>query len=370
MPGFPFRHAIAALPVLALLAAGPSGAVAQTEPGMLRVDAIDSTPMESLAAQLMQVRNRPSIDKYLRAGGAPPEVVARRAAALIGQLAASRATLSPGQLIGAVDQVSHVAARSLSFASVIQLAVASDFRPDGAAIAWDFGPKDGTAMAGFERVPPDDRRLAGVGVAALRHGDGNPLLADGIAGLRRIELELPDGDYRIILMTQNLGLEKLTGLPFGAQVRVNGIPLIVDRRDPGEWTRAALLTRSGLRAAGAGYRRMGGHLIGEFADEVGTLYSAEQGGALVIEGRAVKGRIVIELGGFDNGQSYLTGLIAEPADRVSDLILSEEARRSLLPRQVRIALESEILLAAAEAVQGVAPAAGQVLESSDVVTPN
>jgi hypothetical protein len=225
-------------------------------------------------------------------------------------------------------------------------------------------------MAGFERMPLDDGRLAGGGVAALRRDDADPLPADGIAGLRRIELPLPDGDYRIILMTRNFGVGSLTEPPFEAQIRVNGIPLIVDRRGPANRTPTALLTQGGIRAAGTGYRRMGGHLIGEVTAEATALHPDRQGGALVVEGRATNGRIVIELSGFGDAQSYLTGLIAERADRVSDLVLSEAALRSMLPPRVRIALETEILLAAAEAVQGIVPAAGQALESSAVVTPN
>ncbi len=363
------RHALVLLSALAVVAAG-GPAAAQSGLPALGPDVITSTPAARLADALMRVENRGWIDRYLRADGAAPADVARRAAELIRKLAAARAALSPQQLLGAVDQVSHVAARSFSLATVMQLAVANDFRPDNATLAWDFGPRGGTPMTGFERVPPDDRRLTGEGIAALARDGANPLLAEGIAGVRKIVLEVPDGDYRVILMTRDIGLRALTNLPFGTQVKVNGIPLIVNGRGPSSWVQSALLGRRDLRSVGTGFRQVGGHLIGDLAAEVGALYRDQLGGALLIEGRATGGRIVIELVGFGEEQSYLTGLIAERADKVSNLLLSERAQRSVLPQTVRIALETEILVAAAEAVEGLAPAAGQVLETRDVVTPN
>ena len=54
----------------------------------------------------------------------------------------------------------------------------------------------------------------------------------------------------------------------------------------------------------------------------------------------------------------------------STLLLSGPALNSIMPNDLRLALESEILLVAAEVVQGIAPAAGQALPGDDVVTPN
>jgi antitoxin component of RelBE/YafQ-DinJ toxin-antitoxin module len=94
------------------------------------------------------------------------------------------------------------------------------------------------------------------------------------------------------------------------------------------------------------------------------------GGAIVLEGTARKGKIVIELRNFSNANSYLTGMIIERRSQLSDLFLSRSAAQSLIPFDVRIALETELLLVAAETVQGIAPAAGQAFESENVVTAN
>lgn len=315
-------------------------------------------------------RGMPAIDQYLRGDGAAPGIVVRRATALIRALGRQRGSLRPQDLLAAVDTVTHVAARSLSYATVMHLAVEKDYRPNKAVLAWDFGPHEGIVMPGFERISPDDKRLSGSGIAALRRSDENPLLTDGIAGLRRIDLDLADGKYRVILMTQNFGVPDLVLTPFGREVRVNGIPLIVRRHGPPTWLSYALLARSNVRQASGGLNKAGGYLSGDVSAEVADLLPRQQGGAIVVEGETIRGKIAIELTGFDKTQSYLTGLIVEPLDEPSDLVLSNSARNRLIPLELRIALETEILLAAAEIVQGIAPAAGQAIESDVVVTPN
>lgn len=330
----------------------------------------DALPAAILRSALAGNRGMPAIDRYLRGDGAPPGVVTRRATALIRAIGKIRNTMRPQDLLAAVDSITHVAARSLSYATVMRLAMEPDYRPENATLAWDFGPGDGTVMPGFERVVPGDRRLSGTAIAALRRDDDNALFTDGIAGVRKIQLNLPDGDYRIVLMTQNFGVPDLVRNPFGQEIRINGIPLIVMRHGPPKWLPYAFLVRGRIRLAGGGMKRVRGYLAGDVNGELDTLLPRQQGGAVVVEGTAVRGKLSIELAGFENSQSYLTGLIVEPAKEPSDLVLSDVARDRIVPLALRIALETEILLVAAEAVQGIAPAAGQAFESEDVVTPN
>lgn len=323
-----------------------------------------------LQSALAGKRGMPALDRYLRGDGAAPGTVTRRATALIRALGRNRGTLRPRDLLAAVDTVTHVAARSLSYVPVMHLAVEKGYRPGKAALAWDFGPAEGAVMPGFERISPGDPSLFGTGVAALRRGDANPLLTDGIAGLRKIHLDLPDGKYRVILMTQNFGVPDLVRNPFGQEIRINGIPLIVMRHGPPTWLSYALLARRNARPARGGLNKVRGYLSGDVSGEIDALLPGQQGGAIVVEGAAIGGKISIELAGFDKTQSYLTGLIIEPLDEPSDLVLSNSARNHIIPLELRVALETEILLVAAEIVQGIAPAAGQAIESDVVVTPN
>lgn len=327
-------------------------------------------PADILKSALSGKKGMPALDRYLRGDGVSPVIVARRAAALIRALGKERDNLRPQDLLSAVDTITHVAARSLSYAAVMRLAIADDYQPKGAILAWDFGPHGGTVMAGFEHVAPKDSRLSGSGIAALRGTAENALLGDGIAGLRKIKLDLPDGDYRIILMTQNFGVPNLVRNPFGEEIRINSVPLIVMRHGPPTWLSYALLTGSHTPQAHNHLRRVRGYLSGDVRQDIHGLLNRQQGGAIVVEGTARRGKISIEMTGFDQTQSYLTGLIVERLDEPSSLLLSDRALQSVMPNELRLALETEILLVAAEIVQGIAPAAGQALPSSDVVTPN
>jgi hypothetical protein len=365
------RYVAAALYIATGMFAGFSApATAQTLASPDVKENIVDVPPAVLASTLTGAGGTAFIDRFLRGDGAPAAEVAQRAAALIGHLGAQRGRLMPGELLGAVDRVVHVAARSMSYASVMRLAVANNYRPENAVLAWDFGPAAGKTMPGFERILPDDKRIGGSDITAHLQATQNPLLTDGISGLRKIELDLADGNYRIILMTQHLGTPNLARLPFGREVKINGMTLIVNGEGPANWLDRALLARSAVRLASGAFDQAGGFLTGDLDGEAGTLYPAQQGGAIVLEGAAHNGKMVIELGNFGNENSYLTGLIVEPPDRLSDLILSRNALNNVIPLDVRIALETELLLVAAETVQGIAPAAGQAFESDTVVTAN
>jgi hypothetical protein len=346
-------------PALAQTSASPSGFVRAEKPSPAILE-------RALAGQ----RGMPDLDQYLRGDGATSDVVARRATTLLRALGANRDRMRPQDLLNAVDTVTHVAARSLAYVPVMHLAIDKDYRPSSAVLAWDFGPADAPVMPGFERVAPDDSRISGIGVAALGRADENALLTDGVAGIRRISLGLPDGKYRVILMTQNFGVDSLVRHPFGQEIRINGVPLIVMRHGPPRWLHYALLAHNRAVSASGGLKRVRGYGAGDVGARVKTLLPAQAGGGIVVEGAAVQGKMTIELRGFDNTQSYLTGLIVEPLNQPSDLVLSDAALNRIMPLELRIALETEILLVAGEIVQGIAPAAGQAIEGDDVVTPN
>jgi len=76
------------------------------------------------------------------------------------------------------------------------------------------------------------------------------------------------------------------------------------------------------------------------------------------------------LRGFKNDTTYLTGLIVEPLKQVSDVILSQPALRKQISLSSRLSLEARVLAAAAEAVSGLEPEAGQTVEEDKSATTN
>ncbi|CAN0545000.1 unnamed protein product, partial [Laminaria digitata] len=257
-----------------------------------------------------------ALQAYLRGTDAKsPQAVAQRATALIAQIGREKDDSSTEALLGVIDRIASSAINLVSGSQIVRLGVDTDFVPTRALIAWDFGPPDGPIAPGFERILPNDERIGGADLDGLRRPADSELLNDGIAGVERIEADLPDGEYRIIMMTQNLGDDKLMGNPFGNQIVVNGSALSVGQPSPDDWVRDAVFSNRGLQntsgqvAQGPGANGFVSRDLGEFDP---ALFQRQQGGAIVVQAVARGGKLIIELRGFPSGRSYLTGLIVEP----------------------------------------------------------
>lgn len=322
------------------------------------------SPLETADAltRILAVPDEPSaINGFIGTGRQPADVVARRAAALLRGLADRRGTVPPAAYLGAVSRISTLAGRALASASIVGLAVATGYRPKNVVIALDFGPPEGPVMPGFERVLQGDRRIEGR-ILALRRPGSNLLLSDGLAGIEKITLSVAPGDYRVILITQNLADPAVSRLPFGRTVRINGIPTRIERSDFREWRYEAMLAGGRSRLP-----ESGGHRSGELASDGAALFSRQQGGAVILEAKTSSDKLVIELADFAGARSYLTGLLVERLGRVSDVALSPPALGRIVPLSRRLELEAGLLEEAARAIEGIAPAIGRQTPLGDTV---
>jgi len=303
-----------------------------------------------------------SLMSYVRGTGPKNvEQVTQRATALIAQIGREKGGASTDALLGIIDQIASNAINQVAGSQIVRIGVDADFVPGRAIVAWDFGPADGPVAPGFERVLPNDERIGGADLDGLRRPADNQLLNDGIVGVERIEANVPDGNYRIILMTQNLGDQQLMSNPFGSKIAVNGNVLNINQPSPDDWVEDAVLSNRGLQNI-SDQRPPGGTGEGFISGNLDKFnpggFRRQQGGAIIIQAAARDGKLIIELGGFNNARSYLTGLMVEPAEETSDLVLSREAAESLVPPQLRLALEENILAAAADVLADIDPAQG------------
>ena len=311
-----------------------------------------------------------ALQAYLRGVDAKsPEAIAQRTTALIAQIGREKKDASTESLLNVIDQIASKAINLVAGTQIVRMSVDNDFVPDRALIAWDFGPADGPIAPGFERILPNDNRIGGADLDGLRRPadlDGlrrpadNGLLNDGIAGLERIEANVPDGEYRIILMTQNLGDNKLMGNPFGSTISVNGSSQTISQPSPEDWIGESVLSNRGVQNVnGQAFSAAdNGFITGDSKALNPAALQRQQGGAIIILAVARNGKIIIELSGFQGGRSYLTGLMIEPAEETSDLILSRETAEALAPPELRLALEEDILAAAADVLADIDPSQG------------
>ena len=274
----------------------------------------------------------------------------------------SKKALKPSDLFQVVSRVSTLTTRALTKTSITRLAVASDYKPRNAMIALDFEPADGKVMDGFTRVVPSDLR-----VSAWRWPEDSDLLADGLSSVKTISMDVPVGAYRIILMTQDLGDFRFNA-PLGRQIRIKKISFVVSSSNPDQWIRDALLSGNSNSLDKSGLNFSGGYFSGDLSQLLKRQESRQMGGAIIVEGQSSDGKLVIELIGFKTDITYLTGLIVEPLEQVSDAILSSPALRKQISLRSRLSLEAKVLAAAA--VSGIEPEAGQTLEEDKSATTN
>lgn len=280
---------------------------------------------------------------YLMSEGS--EGVAHLSQNLFQALKDQKDSLDPQTLTRAVSRIANVGTSLIAVGRVMRAGVDGAYVPPPGTVALDFGSPDAPVAKGFERVVTSDPRIAGTGLRPVRRPGDHDLINDGIRGIQKITLKVPDGIYRIVLITQNLGERKLMETPFGREVRVNDSAIAVADDLPQSWIDEAVLTNRGtdLVTRDTGVR---------------NLVQRQDAGFLVIEAAAVNGELVIELRGASEYGTYLNGLVVEPQTRPSSLVLSETAAQVVAGYQQRTATEVAILERAGETLSEIGPAAG------------
>lgn len=292
---------------------------------------------------------RAALLRYLAGGNDRlPVETAGLATAVIADLARRAAITDQASLKEAVDRVVDVSSAALSNARIYHLGIEDGYRPVAPVLAADFGPV-GPSAAGFVRVEAGDPRIRGRALNVVK-GDGRGgVLGTGILGIERIELTLPEDSYRIVLLTRRSG--RGGAVPFGRGVAVNGVPFRLDS-NASEWWVSAVLLPSIETELGAvlGARRPVGAAADEFRFVHRMRSATRVGGAMIVEGWAARGKLVIELTPASGRPTYLTGLLVEPASKWSDLVLGTAARNTVVTLHQRLGFREQVLAAAAKVV--------------------
>lgn len=181
--------------------------------------------------------------------------------------------------------------------------------PEG-VIALDLGPEDQAVFPGFTTMAPGDSRLHGKELRPRRRPSGDALLADGIEGVERIELPLPNGYWRLTLWTEDQGEWEYMAHPLRRGIHVNGIKRFERTYDADTWLREVY---------GRG-REPEAIIDGDPWQVLGR----RRGGAVTLDVAVTDGRLRIELSGDGRPATYLAGLLVEPAGMET---LAEDDRR-------------------------------------------
>jgi hypothetical protein len=231
------------------------------------------------------------------------EAIAALAIELIGSLEGDPVAITDAAIL-----IFDVASDTLNTQPIVRVAIDNDFQLPPGAIGWDLGSPGSPVFPGFNKLTQGSKGIVGGASGGMQRPGGKGLLSDGLIGIRRIvlDVDVPDGTYRLILMTDDQGNQFFVN-PLGRAITVNGVRTIMNTSAPDSWSSNGVLGGTGDPSESSGF---GG---------TGT------GGATVIYVQVVNGRLVIEFEAAENSEILLTGFVLEPADGPSVLFSPEES---------------------------------------------
>ncbi|MDP6819543.1 MAG: FecR domain-containing protein [Alphaproteobacteria bacterium] len=171
------------------------------------------------------------LSDYFASNGRDAEGVARMAADMIRELGSD-----PDVLVDAAERIADAATDALNAQYVTRFEEDEDFSLPESAIGFDFATPDSKQISGYERVTTNDERVESDGeMSGLRRPTDKPVVAHGIVGVKKFTTEIPNGIYRVTLITDDLGDWSKIPRPFGNRVRVNDKTVRVLTKDPSDW---------------------------------------------------------------------------------------------------------------------------------------
>jgi len=191
--------------------------------------------------------------------------------------------------------------------------------PNG-ALGWDFGPHRAAVFPGFEMITPDDARVTGHKLSAIKRPSGDALMTDGIRGIERFEAALANGHYKVTLWTEDLG--EWQTLPYWTKRRIRLNSTVVDDEhlSAEDWVRNVYL------AGGAREALVDG--------DAWALHGSRRGGVVQAEVIVKHGVLSVALDGDLPPARYLAGLLVEPLlDGQASVFESVMAQRERLYRE-------------------------------------
>ena len=285
-----------------------------------------------------------AMQQYLDSAPGGADAIEARAVALINAIPGEGLATDPFQVQDTAIRVVDAATQSLNSARLVRLPTVTSLELPPDSFAYEFGAADSETLSGFERITPADERVTGENMQALQRPADTSLGAGGISGIRTFQTDLPNGRYRLILITGDSGVQP-GDRPLGDEVIVNGVVRRVARTDPEDW-----LAYENLVGIAPGDAPRG---------------AAVGGGIIVIEVEVTNGIIEVGLlGGNGLGTTFLSGLVAEPAGPTPSILEDFGVPQSVYSvdivqiAAIQTALTNVAVAVIAQAASQIATAAG------------
>lgn len=301
------------------------------------------------------------INEFLAEGNATPREVAVRAVALSLAVGRDPRLKDSDRRFSLNQTISDGMSKSLGAPRILNVEVDADFVPPEGTFAWDLGGLTTPVADGFQQLTPYSAEVGGPGLRDLDEVGDGPALQDVIENLQNLTLQVPNGQYRVILLTAEQ-LAARSSAPFGETFKVNGVEYVLGKSSSGDWFDTAFLRGAGdavldnVKYGAAGLSVVvevgNGTLSLEFSGGRGSLGSILSG--IVMEPIALPSRLDTSAVRGKRNAATRQGSQQRPA---------QQAARPAQPLMQSLNLDQVIELefrtqAAIAVVSGIAPAAG------------
>lgn len=300
-------------------------------PTLAELPAVQVPPEVAQAAIAENPAGDAKVREFLVADHADAQAITDRGRALVRDL-----FNNPAAQDKFLDISQHVAeltanvVKEVAGGQVQRVAVDKRYLPGPNDKAVKFGAADTSLPSGFELLTPQDPRVKGVNMRVIALPQGDPMTGSGIVGVRSFQIDVPNGDYRVILLTADSGQPDTAEAPFGAAVTVNSVAQKVALSEPSKWTGNGTLSTPPAAAPaeklpGAppatdtlpGTNNQGGVTTHQANGSGGG-----SGGALVVTTHVDDNRLDVSFtpsADHPNQQTFIVGMIAESTTHPSGL---------------------------------------------------
>ncbi|WP_417515964.1 hypothetical protein [Minwuia sp.] len=275
-----------------------------------------------------------AIERFLDDGGVP-EAAAQRAVSLIRELQRSDLVADPEIIQKAADRISSAASRSFVAAKIYKTRVTNTFELGEKRIGFDFGPPDAQVKEGFTKVTAKSTIIKGPNPTAMRRPEGESLLRDGIRNIRKVKLPVENGTYRVMITTDDIGVPEASERPYGAGLKINGERVRVAAQTPKNWVDETYLAEPDR------YYAEDGDKAADAVASRGNARGRTTGGVMVVDATVTDGELNLTFDLIEGRETYLTGVILEPATEESVFAGSPTARRVLFTQPADIVAATE-----------------------------
>lgn len=192
------------------------------------------------------------LQQYFAQFSGRSEQMEERTNELIKSLAGSKIAGDPIALQDAVSSISKAARQALFAKPIAGIKMSKNFRLSARSFGFDFGAPDSTIMQNFQHVTAKDERLSGANRRAMRRPSSDGLLSDGVVNVKKFTANIPNGKWRVVLLTDNLNIGKSLQHPLGKKVRINGKNVPIAQSGPDSWLQPGTLSGDRTQITGGG----------------------------------------------------------------------------------------------------------------------